>query len=351
MAAASLALAGPAAAEGGSRPGAGSVLDLALLERSAALRIRAEARARLIDALDPTRDTALGPAPDVLLEQAIARYDVVLESFPGDVDAWLERGRALAAFHRFMADGHEEMRVDEAIASYERARALDPEREAAALAFELAVLRTRRGDYAGASLEYARADAARELLPLGLPYMVSRRERALAQLFSPAPIERVLANWAEVTMLSGDAAAAITRYRAAFDAAARGSDSAALALWGLALAEERTGSHGDAIETALRAIDADAGSPHRATIAARYGAFAVLHDEGVFFEPACEIHAYESLGHEALATRASTAEGRHAEWTAARHSARYFLAEGGRSSPYASTAIAADARLGALLSP
>lgn len=334
-----------------ARPGAGSVLDLALPDRAAATRIRAEARGRLLDALDGDRDVALGPAPDVLLEQAIARYDAVLTVFPGDVDAWLERGRALAAFRRITTGGREQTRIDEAIESYERARALDPHRDETFVAFELAVLRTRGGDYAGAAREYARGYEARELYPTMPVHEITRRELGLIVLFLPPSAETTLANWAEVTMLAGDPTTAAERYREALAAAPAASDSAALSLWGLALAEERAGSHADALETALRAIDADHSGerPMRSRLVERHGAFAVLHMDGVFFEPACEIHAYESLGHEALATRAATPEGRAAEWTAARLSARFFLAEGGRSSIYASIANEAETRLTQLL--
>lgn len=348
-----LAVAPIASAQERSRPGSGSVLDLAIPDRAAALRIRAEARVRLVDALDGDRDVGLGPAPDVLLEQAVARYDAVLRTFPDDVDAWLERGRALAAFSRTLADGHVETHWSDAIASYERARALAPRREESFVAFELAVLRTRTGDYAGASAEYARSYEARGLFPDGPDYEVSRREAGIALLFWPPGAETTLENWAEVTMLSGEPAAAVERYQAALEVATTHSDSAALVLWGLALAEERAGSHSDALETALRAIDADPspGHPERGRLVERHGAFSVLHLDGLFFEPPCEIHAYESLGHEALATRASTPEGRAAEWTAARLAARFFLAEGGRSSPYVDVATAAEARLGALLGP
>jgi tetratricopeptide (TPR) repeat protein len=323
------------------------VLSVAVPERAAAIRIRAEARARLLDALDGERDIGLGPAPDVLLEQAIARYQAVLQVFPDDVDAWLELGRAEAEFERTMADGRLETRALEAIASYEHARALDPGRDPVAVADELAVLRTRLGDYAGAEAEYERASEGREALPLGFWHSVSRREGALVLAFIGFGQTTRLANWAEVTMLAGDPTAAAERYRSAFAQAQTASVSAALALWGLALAQARSGSHADAIETALRAIDT-VHAPD-SPLVDRYGAFAVLHMEGVFFEPACEIHAYESLGHEALATRASTPEGRVAEWTAARLSARFFLAEGGRASPYAAIATEAEARLTRLL--
>jgi len=335
---------GSVSAQERSRPGAGSVLDLAVPERAAAARIRAEARARLVDAM--TNDTTAESPPDVLREQASARYDAILQVFPNDVDALIERGLALAQFERVMADGHQERRIDEAIASLERAREVDPTRDAATIASELAVLRTRRQEHALAAGEYERALAALEDLPLlspmeYLPY--SRRERGWALLFLPPSEQTLVGNWAEVTMLAGDPTSAIDRYRRAFALAETSSITAALALWGLALAQERSGSHADAIETVLRAIDVDE------TRGDRSGTFAMLHQEGVFFEPACEIHAYESLGHEALARRASTAEGRAREWTAARLSARFFLAEGGAQSIYRDVAVAAEARLTALL--
>jgi tetratricopeptide (TPR) repeat protein len=332
------------AAAQGSRPGTGSVLDVASPERESAIRMLQEARARLADALDGDRDVSLGPATDVLIEQAVARYDAVLEVFPEHVDALLEEGVALAHFSRTQPDGTTELRVDEAIAALEHARRIEPERDAGAVSFELAVLYTRRGDLAHAEREYARAYERMQPYPVALEHDLSRRERSFVYLLVLPERPLVLGNWAEVTMLSGDAPAAVERYRGAFEASPRGSVSAALALWGLALAEERAGSHADAIETALRAIDA---RPRELdpVLVERWGAFAPLHAGGVFFEPACEIHAYEALGHEALATRASTPEGRAAELAAARRSTRSFLGTGGRASIYASVALAAEERL------
>ncbi len=335
-----------------TRPGAGGLLDLADPERAAARRIQIQARERLFAAIDGDRDDTLGPADDVLLEQAIARYDAVLRTLPDDVDALLERGLALARFRRTLPDGRIERRIDDAIASFARARELDPAREASWVAFELAVMRTERHDYGLAGDEYERALAAHLPYPTALEHAVSRVEEIAVYLFaSPAP-PTILGNWAEVEMLGGDTTAAITLYRRAHAVAPPGSASAALALWGLALAEERAESHGDALVDAARAIDADPvahDTPAGAALRARHGAFAALHLDGVFFEPACEIHAYEALGHEALAARASTDDARTSELTAALRSTRYFLAEGGRATIHARAADRAEARLTAAL--
>jgi tetratricopeptide (TPR) repeat protein len=342
-----LAVASGARAQEHARPGASSVLDIADPARTAALRIRATARERLLDALN-------GPESERnrLLEQAVTRYDAVLATFPTDVDAMLERAAALTAIHHTPAEADALTR--RTIDAYEAARAIDSGRDEAHVAFELAVLHAQRQEFAEAAAEYERSYAARSLpiaTPVALALSASDREIGLVALFARPSEGTLLANWAEAAMLAGDAQTAIDRYRAALDLAAPGTDSVSLALWGLALAEERGGSHADAIETTLRAIDADhsADQPTRARIVERHGHFAALHLTGVFFEPACEIHAYEALGHEALASRASTAEGRTAEWTAARLSTRFFLAEGGRGSLYASVAEAAEARLTALL--
>jgi tetratricopeptide (TPR) repeat protein len=346
-----LAATSVAHAQDGARPGSAGVLDLAIPVRAAALRIRATARTHLIEGLAARADAPTESSRDVLIEQAIGRYDATLAVFPRDVDALIEDAHALSAIEHLDADGHPESFIARAIERYEAARALDPHRDEASIAFQLAVLHAQRREFAAASAEYERAYGARALHVVAVPFLSSVREGLLASIHSEATDGTLLANWAEATMLAGDPQAAIERYRAALAEAAALSDSAALTLWGLALAEERAGSHADAIESALRAIDADhsATEPARAALVDRHGHFALLHVPGVFFEPACEIHAYESLGHEALATRASTAEGRAAEWTAARLSARFFLAEGGRASIYASTAEAAEARLTSLL--
>ncbi len=344
---------GRAQASAGTRPGYGGVLDTAVGERAAARRIQIEARSRLLEAIDPVRDDTLGPADETLIEQAIARYDVVLAVFPDDVDVWLERGLALSHFRRTLPDGTVERRIEEAVVSLGRARELDPAREAGWLASQLALLRTEQHDYRTAGEEYARALAAETPYPTSLEYGVSHMEMIAVYLFAPPPAPTVLGNWAEVMMLDGDAAHAIDLYRRALATASRGSASAALALWGLALAEERAGSHADAMADALRAIDADPiahDTTAGAALAARHGVFAALHLSGVFFEPACEIHAYEALGHEASAVRARNDEARASELAAALRSTRYFLAEGGRASIYVGTAERAEVRLSRALS-
>ena len=81
----------------------------------------------------------------------------------------------------------------------------------------------------------------------------------------------------------------------------------------------------------------------------RFGSFAALHEEGVFFEPECELRAYEALGHEALAAEASTVEGRRARLSSALRGWRSFLSEGGRDGLWAARAEEAIARLEATL--
>jgi tetratricopeptide (TPR) repeat protein len=349
-------LVGPARVDGQAlaetRPGAGGVLDVAIGERAAARRIHIEARSRLLSAIDPERDVSLGPAADTLIEQAIARYDVVLSVFPEDVDAWLERGLALSRFRRTLPDGRVERRIDEAMACLRAARAIDPAREAGWVAFELAVLRTEQHDYRGAAEEYARALAEDLPYATALQHAVSHLEELAVYLFAAPGPPTILGNWAEVTMLDGDPVGAIELYVRARDAAAPGTAAATLALWGLALAEERAGNHADALSDAARAIGAEPPAHHTtadAALASQHGVFAALHQPGVFFEPACEIHAYEALGHEALAATAATREARASELGAALRSTRYFLAEGGRSTVYASVAERAEARLSAAL--
>lgn len=363
LVACALGLASAAEAQDRSRPGAGSVLDVASIDRAAGLRIRAEARALLADALhrgdiEPDPRAALAPS-DVLLEQAITRYESIAELFPDDATLWVELGMARASFRRTDVDGRSLDRVDEAIEALEHARTLDPEVAEITVAETLAELRTRRRDFQGAAAEWQRLwDAREEAGPLfeeqSLALPIARRELLLYVLVGATTVSAttLLSNWAEMRMLSGDAAGAIEQYRSAVALASPRSLSAALGLWGLALAEERAGAHEDALETALRAMDADR-ERLRASDAAGPGVasqdFAALHAPSVFFEPPCEIHAYEALGHEALATRAATDEGRVAEWTLALRSTRYFLAEGGRASIYAEAAHDAERRLSARL--
>lgn len=347
-----LAAPAPAQAQERSRPGAGSVLDVASLDRAAALRIRAEARARLADAAAPSRG---GDPADVLLEEAIARYEAVSTVFPDDASVWLELGIALARFERQDADGRHVERIDDAIRALERARALSPDAAEIIVASELAALRAHRQDFAGAAAEWQRVwDARESVAPIAeaqsLLLPLAQREATLHELLGASSLDAatVHGNWAEMRMLAGDAAGAVEQYRFAVGAARVGSRAVALGLWGLALASERAGAHEEALESALSAMDADH-ARRSAHGASTENDFAALHEEGVFFEPACEIHAYEALGHEALATRASTDEGRAVEWARALRSTRYFLAEGGRSSIYADAARDAEARLAALL--
>jgi hypothetical protein len=89
----------------------------------------------------------------------------------------------------------------------------------------------------------------------------------------------------------------------------------------------------------------------RGATRARWGPFAALHDPGVFFEPRHEIRAYEALGHECLASRSASAEGRRMQLERARASWRFFLLEGGDEGRWAEPAHAALSALERELSP
>ena len=69
----------------------------------------------------------------------------------------------------------------------------------------------------------------------------------------------------------------------------------------------------------------------------------------MFFEPECEIRAYEALGHEALAAHATSPEGRRARLESALASWRAFLSEGGREGLWAARAEESARHIEALL--
>jgi tetratricopeptide (TPR) repeat protein len=158
-----------------------------------------------------------------------------------------------------------------------------------AVAFDLAVVQTRRELFAQAAEAYA---------------------DAIALTIDGAETAVIRANLAEVTMLAGDLEGAVAHYRHALKQTSGGRDYL-LALWGLAVALDRLGEHDAALEQARKAVDAEGGHMQ------------VLRSDGVFFEPEHEIHAYEGLGHEALAARPEA--DRSAELAAAAASYRALL--------------------------
>lgn len=158
-------------------------------------------------------------------------------------------------------------RVNLALRLFERLRELDDDHEAQAVAFEMGLLYSRRGDYPTAAAAY---------------------ERAIARAFDPRSTVSAHGNMAEVIMLTGEVELALQHYLRAAEIARqnqRETLSLALAYWGAAIASDRLGESNAAVEYAGRAVSAGGGT------------MLPLRSDGVFFEPANEIHWYEGLGH------------------------------------------------------
>ena len=195
-----------------------------------------------------------------------------------------------------------ERRDEEAASVLQQLRAAHPDFMPETVAFDLAVVQTRRALFAEAAQAYADAIAL----------ALDAEDTAVAR-----------ANLAEVTMLAGDLEGAVVQYQRALQAAHGGRDYL-LALWGLAVALDRLGEHDAALEQARKAVDADAGRMQ------------VLRSDGVFFEPAHDLHAYEGLGHEALAARPDA--DRSLELTRAAASYRAWLDAAGDAHAFAAAA-------------
>ncbi|MBN8616708.1 MAG: hypothetical protein J0L92_39360 [Deltaproteobacteria bacterium] len=316
--------------------------------RDARILVR-QAVALLIEATHAEPD-GLEPSSQLQVERALDRLDRALVARRDDVELAFYRGIALSMFVHEEASGRLERRTDEAIAEFERARALDPSYEPATIAWQLALLHTRAHRFDRASEEYDRArrgPPARIGAPIAVP---TPQERSLQAFFVPPESGDIALNQAEVEMLGGELERARGHYREAVESSERGSARRALALFGQALAEERAGAHLEAIASAHEAsttwtpnlLDAELQA-----LVARHGPVAVLHHPGVSFEPRWERHAYEALAHEALAQRASDAEAAQAERARARRALRAFFAVGGNESPYADVARQGLVRLDA----
>ncbi|MFO0025180.1 MAG: hypothetical protein ACK6DV_22805, partial [Deltaproteobacteria bacterium] len=182
----------------------------------------------------------------------------------------------------------------------------------------------------------------------------SEAEDARYRLFAPSPTVLLAMNQAEVEMLGGDLVAARLHYEEAAASSEGASLERALALFGLALAQERGGAHFEALETAFRAASAWVPNAQDATaqaVLARHGPVAPLHHPGVTFEPRWERHAYEALVHEAIAAQATDPEQAALERRRAQRSLRTFFSVGGGASPFAPSARAALGRLDAEIAP
>jgi tetratricopeptide (TPR) repeat protein len=296
-------------AGGMPRAGEPSWGDYLAPERRTARQLRRDGLGLLLDALG-SRSSTFGAPSEVLYERALIRFERARRTLPDDPDLLYFTALALAGWHRDV-DGHEERRTDEAIAAFEELRRVDPEYHPDRVAFDVAVLRSRLGDHAGAIAEYRRAIDAAMLDPAPPPYMITDRERELAVLYRGAPLPTVHLNLAENEMLVGDLERAIASYRRASELSRDDPVTRVLALWGLALALHRSGDAREAMRVARRAIQGDPvpqddrglGIDHAA-----HGPMAILHSRVVFFEPAFEVSAYDAVGWEAMADAASGEE-------------------------------------------
>ncbi|MGE0792059.1 MAG: hypothetical protein AB7S26_40675 [Sandaracinaceae bacterium] len=286
-------------------------------------------------------DPELGDPPRyVHLEQALLRFDHARASLGDDPELLFLIATALTIWERGAADGGTEHRSDEAITAWEELRRAAPEFLPGVVSSQLATLYVRRHELARARAEYEAAlerGDERPLMDADRTYPATRAEHILLALYSTRDVDHLCRNLAEVLMLLGELDASIERYREALRLADE-PIGRALARWGLALALERHGQSEASRHVAVDAIldDPIAPDPRLAELSRQHGPLAVLHLDHVFFEPTYEIHAYEAVGHEALATMIGRDQAQ--ERRNALRSWRLFLAEGGTSSPYAEVA-------------
>lgn len=238
------------------------------------------------------------------MENAIARLREAEQLAPDNPEVLHALGVALREWERPgpLDACRAQRRDEEAIAVFERLRQRHPQHRPATVAFDLAILYTRTLQFDRASQCYAD----------GAPLEINTAQ--LPILFS---------NWAEVTMLAGHLMEAVRLYQRALDLSSERREYL-LPLWGMAVALDRLGERDSALEHATRALHAEGGS------------MAILHSDGVFFEPESEIHYYEGLGHEALSQLPGSDTA--AELEQAAQSWRAFFATGGERTPWTASA-------------
>jgi tetratricopeptide (TPR) repeat protein len=319
----------------------GSWRELVIPERRAGQFYLRHGLAKLLRA-SAHNDPATGdPPPWALLDQALVRLERAGRLMPGHPEVLYLTAVALSRWERQGSDGANERRSEEALEAWREVRRADPSYQPDRVAFELAMLYTLQQDYAHARAEYSIALAHQSPEPVFPGYLPLQMEEQLMLLYLPISLHTLEGNLAEVSMLDGDLSAAIQHYTAALDASRDQPVGQSLARWGLALALDRRGDTEESLRVATRVLREDPIPPDHpiyGEIRARHGLFAVLHLPGVFFEPPCEIHAYEGIGHEALARGASSAEQAEEERSEALTSWRRFFAEGGNESRFAEIA-------------
>lgn len=238
---------------------------------------------------------------NAILEGAMERFGLAHRLVPTDETFLFLFARTTSLWARPEPTGEARM-DDEALALYAALRELDPEFQAANVAFDVAIIHTRAHRFSDAATEY---------------------QYAIARALEPDSVH--WSNLAEVTMLAGDVEEAVRLYERAIVLADQGEGAGKLlAKWGLAVALDRLGEHREALSVAEQAVLEDDLNP--------------LHREGVFYEPAYEIHYYEGLGHAAQARIAESGQARQRALARSRESFRRFLAEGGTESPWAALA-------------
>jgi tetratricopeptide (TPR) repeat protein len=256
------------------RPGAAAARPL--LESAAAL-LRAAARMPRWSTTCRQVGADAGAAREVavrrmvLLENALARADLAARRDPEEPAALLLAAEAVELWERPELGCAVSRRDAETLVRYRELRERFPEVAPELVLSSLAIAASRTGDEATAIAAY------REVIALA-----AHRPRQLALAHG---------NLAETLMMRGDLREALEHYRAAEEAATAADEptSLALARYGLAAVLARLGERGAAVEAARRAVEADGDD------------LDTLRADGVFFEPAYEVHFYEALGHQARA--------------------------------------------------
>lgn len=203
------------------------------------------------------------------LDRALANLDRARRLEPNDPEIARARVRVLGLWEEPGSVERCEVRqrTAAAIEALRALHALRPEAVGSSGLLELGGLLARQAHYSEAATAYRHA--------VSLAFDDSERSAAYAQL-------------AQVTMLAGDAAAALPDYQRALALATPGRASAVLRL-GLAVALDRLGDRASALEQAAIALEAAERS------------LDVLAPENVQFEPANERFVYQALAHEAMA--------------------------------------------------